>query len=155
MSCSWFIFVNLFWSVPISQLRPWFSWKTACKKSEGRLGFNLLGFFLASTYAASIRHRWLFWWLQITTSLLVYAEVKMSQLNIFLNVLKFLLRGVCTCTHSHNCADTHGSQKRISEPVELQVVVSFPMWVLGTKPRSSARATRTLNYWTISSSPHV
>lgn len=32
---------------------------------------------------------------------------------------------------------------------ELYMAVSFPVWVLGTKLRSSTRVTNTLNYWVI------
>ena len=44
------------------------------------------------------------------------------------------------------CVGAHGDQKRVLDPLELefQVVVSCLMWVLGTKPRSSARAANTL-----------
>lgn len=51
---------------------------------------------------------------------------------------------MCLCV----CAGTHGSQKRISEPLklELQVIVNYLMWVLGTKLISSARAPSTLNH---------
>ena len=42
----------------------------------------------------------------------------------------------------------HGSQKRALDLLELalEVVVSHPTWVLGTRPRGSARAASALNH---------
>jgi hypothetical protein len=42
----------------------------------------------------------------------------------------------------HVCLGAHGVQKRASDPldVELQVVVSHPVWMLGSELRSPAQA---------------
>ena len=47
----------------------------------------------------------------------------------------------------HMSADTCRGQKRASEPLELelQMVVSFLMWVLGTELKSSGQAGSALN----------
>ena len=58
----------------------------------------------------------------------------------------------------HMCAGALGGQKRASEllEVELIMVVSCLMWVLGTTPGSPAKATCTLNCQaTIQSQPGV
>jgi hypothetical protein len=52
---------------------------------------------------------------------------------------------VCICASVWLCVcecSAHGGQKRASDPpeLELQVVVSRPLWVLGIELRSSARA---------------
>ena len=51
------------------------------------------------------------------------------------------------CVSFVDLCSGHRSQKKISEPLELelQVVVSHPVWVLGTKLGSSARATNAFN----------
>lgn len=50
------------------------------------------------------------------------------------------------------CVEAERGQKRSSDLLELQLeaAVSYPVWVLGTTLRSSARAERTLNDY----SPH-
>lgn len=46
------------------------------------------------------------------------------------------------------CMAPHGSQKKVSDPLvlELLVVVSFPVWVLEIKLWSSARAESVFNH---------
>jgi len=53
------------------------------------------------------------------------------------------------CDYTHVSAGTHRGQKRASDPLalEIQVVVSFLTWGLGTKLRFSARLVCTLNCW--------
>lgn len=46
------------------------------------------------------------------------------------------------------CEGTHEGHKRVLEPLELKlyVVVSFPVQMLGTEPRSLASAASVLNH---------
>lgn len=60
--------------------------------------------------------------------------------------------GICLCVcvgcvYICECS-AHGEQKRTFDPVELelQVVVSHPMWVLGTRLGSSSRAVCALKH---------
>ena len=48
---------------------------------------------------------------------------------------------LCICS-------AHGVQKRASQPLEmeLEMVMSHPIWALGTEPRSSARSASVLNH---------
>lgn len=50
------------------------------------------------------------------------------------------------------CARSWGSQKRVSDHLDLKlkVVVSCPVWFLKIEPSSSARAADSFNHWTIS-----
>lgn len=54
----------------------------------------------------------------------------------------------CIYTYVYIYAGAPGSQKKVSDPseLEMQVALSYMTWVLGTKLRSSARATNVLNY---------
>lgn len=63
---------------------------------------------------------------------------------------------VCTCTvwvYVHQvCVGVRGFLNRVSDhlEIELKVVVNCLMWVLGTKPESSAIVVSALNQWTMS-----
>lgn len=54
---------------------------------------------------------------------------------------------VSVCRNMHVSADIHKGQKRALYPLglELQLVLSHLMWVLGTKSRSSVRAVSAVN----------
>lgn len=52
----------------------------------------------------------------------------------------------CVCVSvCHLCAGTQRSQKRVFVPLELQVVVSCSVWVLGTNLRSCGVAAIAFN----------
>lgn len=55
----------------------------------------------------------------------------------------------------HMYAGACGSQRKVSDflELELQEVVGHPMWVLGTKSRSSAREVSVHDSWTLSPAP--
>lgn len=57
---------------------------------------------------------------------------------------------VCACLSV--CTTFLWGRKMPSGPMELQSVVSHPMWVLGSKP--SAKGTSACNYWAISPASH-
>lgn len=63
---------------------------------------------------------------------------------VCLSVCLFVCLCLClsVCTHVYMNTDVHRSQKRVSEPMELelQTALSSPVWVLGTEFCSSARA---------------
>lgn len=50
------------------------------------------------------------------------------------------------CESVHVSTDSHGSQKQVSDPLELelQVVVRHATWVLGNEPGSAGKRTSTL-----------
>jgi len=86
-----------------------------------------------------------------------FAGLHLSLLRFILFYLLFFFCSVYLCTWvfcqylymSTMCVlDTCGSQKRVSDPLELelQMVVSH-MWVPGTELRSSARAVSTSDCW--------
>lgn len=53
----------------------------------------------------------------------------------------------------HVSAGAQRSQKGESDPLELQLVVSYPMWILGAKFRSSERPLHMPNCLVISPAP--
>jgi hypothetical protein len=57
-----------------------------------------------------------------------------------------------TYTYTRCGPGAQGRQKRASDPLKLklQTVVSYHVWVLGTKPGSSPNIASALNYWAIS-----
>jgi hypothetical protein len=78
-----------------------------------------------------------------------------------LNILKNLLVCVCvhawacTCAHiCHVCPGTCRSQKKVSDPLELEFQEVVNPWMLGvrTELRPTARAASVLNYWAIAPS---
>lgn len=58
---------------------------------------------------------------------------------------------MCICvtcvSECYVCSETHESQKRVSNTLELklQVIVSYSMWVLGTKCKPCAKTAGTFN----------
>ena len=53
----------------------------------------------------------------------------------------------CVCVY-YVCAGAHGGQKRALHLLKLELqMVWVTMWVLTTKPKSSARESSALNYW--------
>ena len=63
---------------------------------------------------------------------------------------------VCLCVYVHHMyVGVCGSQMKVldSLKLELQEVVGHPMWVLGTKSRSSAREVSVHDSWTMSPAP--
>lgn len=60
--------------------------------------------------------------------------------------------GVSTCKRVPSCM--RGQRRELDlQKLELQVVVCFPMWVLISKPGSSASVSSALNCRTISAAP--
>ena len=74
---------------------------------------------------------------------------------VFLCVCVCVCVCMCACVHVYIGADTHRALKRAPDSLELelQVVVSHLMWVLGMESRSSARATHALKHLAISPAP--
>ena len=62
---------------------------------------------------------------------------------------------MCACVHVYIGADAHRALKRAPDSLELelQVVVSHLMWMLGMESGSSARATHGLKHLGISPAP--
>lgn len=70
----------------------------------------------------------------------------------FLKNLLHVLNVCCMCLLVCVCTTLLWGRKMPSGPMELQSVVSHPMWVLGSKP--SAKGTSACNYWAISPASH-
>ena len=62
---------------------------------------------------------------------------------------------VCLCVYVHFSADVCGVSMRASDPLELElwVVVSSTVWMLGIKPGSSTRAVCIINCRAFSRAP--
>lgn len=73
---------------------------------------------------------------------------------IFVHDFLFYVLSVCVYVN-HEQIGARGSQDGMSEPleVELPAFVSHLIWVLGTKPGSSARASNAPNQWAIFLTP--
>lgn len=67
------------------------------------------------------------------------------------------LSGASGCGYVHVCAAACRDRKSVSYfmDLELQAVVCFLMWVLGTKPKPSTSATKALNPWASSLAPTI
>ena len=94
---------------------------------------------------------WILWW-KINSLFLVLIWYMNGQsvliyiLKIYLSKIVYMCACVSVCSLVYWNAGTHGIQKRVSYPLQLdlQVVVIQLIWMVGTKLRSSARTANML-----------
>lgn len=95
------------------------------------------------------------YWLRGITQYEILEFDKNTFLNFF-HYIKFSVSvcvNICVHNYMHKNIDIYGVQKRASNILELQEVVSHPTWALGTDVRSSPASVGTLNCRTISQVP--
>lgn len=65
-----------------------------------------------------------------------------------------LLFYVCVCAHTHMSSSTHRGQKKVSDPLALELqACKKPIWGLASKVGFSVRAVRALSHRAISPAP--
>ena len=90
-----------------------------------------------------------------TTQKILNMKITKARLHFYFHfIFVFMVCSVCVRVSERAC----GSQNRRASDLlelELQMVVSYLMWVLGSELRFSARVAGALNYRTISPAPRL